>query len=35
MGDREGARELLAEVIEEGSDPQREEAESLMQQLST
>jgi pilus assembly protein FimV len=34
MGDREGARELLAEVIEEGSDPQREEAESLMQQLS-
>ncbi len=34
MGDREGARELLVEVIEEGSDPQRKEAEGLMQQLS-
>jgi len=34
MGDQEGARELLVEVIEEGSDPQREEAEGLMQQLS-
>lgn len=34
MGDQEGARELLAEVLEEGSDPQREEAEGLMQQLS-
>ncbi len=34
MGDQEGARELLAEVLEEGSDGQREEAEGLMQQLS-
>lgn len=34
MGDQEGARELLTEVLEEGSDGQREEAEGLMQQLS-
>ncbi|HQU15533.1 MAG: hypothetical protein B7Z66_00615 [Chromatiales bacterium 21-64-14] len=34
MGDQEGARELLEEVLEEGSDPQREEAHGLMAQLS-
>lgn len=34
MGDNEGARNLIDEVLAEGSSRQREEAESLLQQLA-
>ena len=33
MGDQDGARSILDEVVKEGSDTQREEAEQLMQQM--
>ena len=33
MGDQDGARSILDEVVKEGSDTQREEAEQLMQQI--
>lgn len=33
MGDREGAEDILAEVMEEGNDEQKSEAQSLMQIL--
>lgn len=34
MGDQDGARSILDEVVEEGDDDQRQEAEQLMQQIS-
>ncbi len=34
MGDQDGARSILGEVVEEGDDDQREEAAQLMQQIS-
>ncbi len=34
MGDQDGARSILGEVVQEGDDDQREEAEQLMQQIS-
>lgn len=34
MGDQDGARSILDEVVEEGDDDQRHEAEQLMQQIS-
>lgn len=34
MGDPEGARSILAEVVEEGNDSQRDEAESLISKLA-
>ena len=33
MGDQDGARSILDEVVKEGSDTQREEAQQLMQQM--
>lgn len=33
MGDREGAEDILQEVIEEGNDDQKNEAQALMQQV--
>jgi len=33
MGDPEGARSILDEVMEEGNDEQKGEAEELMQQM--
>ena len=33
MGDQDGARSILDEVVKEGSDTQREEAQQLMQQI--
>lgn len=34
MGDQDGARSILGEVVQEGDDDQRQEAEQLMQQIS-
>ena len=34
MGDPDGARGILEEVIEEGSDEQKNEAETLIAQLA-
>lgn len=34
MGDREGARELLEEVVNDGADEQREEARRMLERLS-
>jgi pilus assembly protein FimV len=34
MGDREGARELLEEVVKDGSAEQREEAERMLERLA-
>ena len=34
MGDVEGAREILQEVLHEGDDPQRAEAQSLLAKLA-
>lgn len=34
MGDREGARELLEEVVKDGSDEQREEAQRMLERLA-
>ena len=34
MDDKDGAREILNEVIEEGNDDQRQEASKLMDSLS-
>jgi pilus assembly protein FimV len=34
MGDSDGARSLLDEVLEEGGGRQRQEAESLLQQIA-
>jgi pilus assembly protein FimV len=34
MGDPDGARGILDEVMEEGSDAQKEEAQQLLQQIA-
>ena len=34
MGDQEGARDILNEVIEEGNDQQKQEAQSMMEHLA-
>lgn len=34
MGDREGAREILQEVLKEGSDQQKQDAQSMLTELS-
>ncbi|WP_341708422.1 FimV/HubP family polar landmark protein [Halopseudomonas sp.] len=34
MGDQEGARDILNEVIEEGTDQQKQEAQSMMERLA-
>ena len=34
MGDQEGARDILNEVVEEGSEQQQQEARSLMERLT-
>ena len=34
MGDQEGARDILNEVIEEGNDQQKQEAQSMMERLA-
>ena len=33
MGDPDGARSILDEVLEEGTPPQQQEAQQLMQQI--
>src|SRR5690606_11153430 len=33
MGDEEGARDILAEVVEEGNDQQQQDAREMMEQL--
>ncbi|MEX2335464.1 MAG: FimV/HubP family polar landmark protein, partial [Pseudohongiella sp.] len=33
MGDSDGAREILAEVVKEGTEAQRRDAESLLERL--
>ncbi len=34
MGDPDGARSILDEVLDEGSDSQKQEAQQLMQQIA-